>query len=130
MLRSPAVGFDGPEFLNAATMIRTDLDVYALDGWLHALEAAQGRVRGAPRFASRTLDIDIVFFDDLILAATPGSHLQIPRPDIGHAFVLQPLAQVAPDFRDPLSGRTLAQLWAAHPDHAKPLPVAAGVAIS
>jgi 2-amino-4-hydroxy-6-hydroxymethyldihydropteridine diphosphokinase len=125
VLRSPAVGFDGPDFLNAAAVVRTDLSVYALDDWLHALETAQGRVRGAQRFASRTLDIDIVFYDDLVLAPAPGSHLQIPRRDIEHAFVLQPLAQIAPDFRDPLSDRTLAQLWAAHPDHANPLPIAA-----
>ena len=122
VLCSPAVGFDGPDFLNAAALVRTDLDVHALDAWLHALEAAQGRVRGAQRFASRTLDMDIVFYDDLVLAPTQGSHLQIPRPDTEHAFVLQPLAQIAPDFRDPLSGHTLAQLWTAHPRHASPLP--------
>ena len=123
VLRSPAIGFDGPDFLNAAAMIRTDLDVHALDAWLHALEAAQGRDRRAPRFASRTLDIDIVFYDDLVLAPTQGSHLQLPRPELQHAFVLQPLAQIAPGFRDPLSGRTLARLWIDHAQHATPLTV-------
>jgi 2-amino-4-hydroxy-6-hydroxymethyldihydropteridine diphosphokinase len=123
VLRSPAVGFDGPDFLNAAARVRTDLDVRALGAWLRALEAAQGRDRSAPRFASRTLDIDIVFYDDLVLAPSECSHLQIPRPDVEHAFVLQPLVQIAPDFRDPLSGRTLAQLWIDHPQHAAPLTV-------
>jgi 2-amino-4-hydroxy-6-hydroxymethyldihydropteridine diphosphokinase len=122
VLRTPAVGFDGPDFLNAAAIVRSDLDVHALDEWLHALEAAQGRDRSAPRYASRTLDIDIVFFDDCVIAPTQGSHLQIPRPELQHAFVLQPLAQIAPDFRDPLSGRTLAELWAVHPQHTTPLP--------
>jgi len=122
VLRTPAVGFDGPDFLNAAAIVRTDLDVFALDTWLHALETAQGRDRSASRFASRTLDIDIVFFDDCVIVPAPGSHLQIPRPDLRHAFVLQPLAQIAPDFRDPLGGRMLAQLWAGHPQHATPLP--------
>ncbi|MBS0213591.1 MAG: 2-amino-4-hydroxy-6-hydroxymethyldihydropteridine diphosphokinase [Proteobacteria bacterium] len=125
VLRTPAVGFDGPDFLNAAAIVHTDLQPQALDDWLHALEAAHGRDRSAPRFASRTLDIDIVFFDDRVIASAPGSHLQIPRPELRHAFVLQPLAQVAPDFVDPLSGRTLAQLWAAHPQHATPLPASA-----
>lgn len=125
VLRAPAAGFDGPDFLNTGAIVRTDLDVHALDAWLHALEAAQGRDRSQPRFSSRTLDIDIVFYDELILAPAPGSHLRIPRPDIEHAFVLQPLVQIAPDFRDPLSGRTLAQRWAVHPRHAAPLSEAA-----
>ena len=121
VLRTPAIGFDGPEFLNAAAIVRTDLDPHALDAWLHALEASQGRDRSAPRFSSRTLDVDIVFYDDLVAEPTQGSHLQLPRAELQHAFVLQPLAQIAPDFRDPLSGQTLAQLWAVHPQHAKPL---------
>ncbi|MBS0193898.1 MAG: 2-amino-4-hydroxy-6-hydroxymethyldihydropteridine diphosphokinase [Proteobacteria bacterium] len=124
VLRTPAVGFDGPDFLNTAAIVRTDLTPQALDDWLHALEDAHGRDRSAPRFASRTLDIDIVLFDDRVIAPTPQSHLQIPRPELRHTFVLQPLAQIAPDFADPLSGHTLAQLWAAHPQHATPLPVA------
>ncbi len=122
VLQTPAIGFDGPDFFNAAAIVRTDLDPYALDAWLHALEAAQGRDRSAPRFSSRTLDIDIVFYDDVSIEPTRDSHLHIPRPELQHAFVLQPLAQIAPDFRDPMSGRTLAQLWAAHPHHSTSLP--------
>ena len=123
VLLTPAVGFDGPDFFNAAAILRTDLDPWALDAWLHALEAEQGRDRGAPRMSSRTLDIDIVFFDQLVLNASDGGHLQIPRPELQHAFVLQPLAQIAPGFIDPLSGETLAQRWSAHPQHADPLLV-------
>jgi len=116
----PAVGFDGPDFLNAGAALDSDLDPIALDAWLHALEDAQGRRRDGPRFASRTLDIDLVFYDDQVLQG-PG-HLQLPRPDIRHAFVLKPLVDIAPGFVDPLSGRTLAELWAAHPKDA-PLQV-------
>jgi len=123
VLRTPAVGFEGPEFFNAAAVLRTDLDPAALEAWLHALEAAQGRDRSALRFSSRTLDIDIVFYDDLVIAPKHGSHLQLPRPELQHAFVLQPLAQIASGFRDPISGSTLAQLWAAHAQHAMPLPL-------
>jgi 2-amino-4-hydroxy-6-hydroxymethyldihydropteridine diphosphokinase len=119
--RTPAVGFDGPDFLNTAAIIESDLDVFALDDWLHALEDTHGRRRDVPRFSSRPLDIDIVFFDGLVLKG-PG-HLEIPRPELRHAFVLKPLADIAPGFRDPLSGRTLAELWAAHPEFSRP-PVA------
>ncbi|MCD7099974.1 2-amino-4-hydroxy-6-hydroxymethyldihydropteridine diphosphokinase [Stenotrophomonas sp. MMGLT7] len=113
--RTPAVGFEGPDFLNNAVSLHTDMGLTALDSWLHALEDAHGRDRSGPRFADRTLDLDIVFYGDRI-ADGPG-HLRIPRPELRHAFVLRPLAEIAPGFVDPLSGRTLAELWRGHPDH-------------
>ena len=108
--RTTAIGFDGPDFLNAAAAIDSDLDVHALNDWLHALEDAHGRDRGGPRFGDRTLDIDLVLYDDLILDAGPG-HLRLPRDDLRHAFVLRPLAEIAPAIVEPRSGLTLAQLW-------------------
>jgi 2-amino-4-hydroxy-6-hydroxymethyldihydropteridine diphosphokinase len=116
--RTPAVGFEGPDFLNCAAALETDLDPLALNTWLHALEDAQGRDRSGPRFSSRTLDIDIVLYDDLVLDG-PG-HLQIPRKDLQHAFVLKPLCDLAPQLRLPGDGRELADLWAGHPDFAQP----------
>lgn len=120
--RFPAVGFDGPDFLNAAAVIDSDLDPFALNDWLHALEDAHGRDRSGPRFGDRPLDIDIVFYDDLVLDG-PG-HLQLPRDELRHAFVLRPLAEVAPDHLDPRSGRTLAALWAKSPERDVPCSVA------
>ncbi len=111
----PAVGFDGGDFLNAAAVVDSDLDPFALNDWLHALEDAHGRDRSGPRYGDRTLDIDIVFYDDLVLDG-PG-HLQLPRDELRHAFVLQPLAEIAPDFIDPRSGQPLQVLWRAHPEH-------------
>ena len=116
--RTPAVGFDGPDFLNSAAIVDSDLSVVALDAWLHTLDDAHGRRRDQPRFSDRPLDIDIVFYDDVVFRG-PGN-LQVPRPELRHAFVLKPLADIAPDFRDPASGRTLAELWARHADHAQP----------
>jgi 2-amino-4-hydroxy-6-hydroxymethyldihydropteridine diphosphokinase len=107
--RTPAVGFEGPDFLNAAAAIHSDLDVYALDAWLHALEDANGRRRDVPRFSSRTLDVDIIYFDDLVLEG-PGN-LKLPRPELKHAFVLKPLVDIAPQFIDPVQKQSLASLW-------------------
>ncbi len=111
----PAVGFAGGDFLNAAAVIDSDLDPFALNDWLHALEDAHGRDRSGPRYGDRTLDIDIVFYDALILDG-PG-HLQLPRDELKHAFVLKPLAEIAPDFVEPRSGKTLCALWLAHREH-------------
>lgn len=109
--RFPAVGFDGPDFLNLAAGIDSDLDAFALNDWLHALEDRHGRRRDVPRFSSRTLDVDIVLFDDLVLSG-PGN-LEVPRKELAEAFVLKPLADIAPAVREPLSGRTLAELCGA-----------------
>ena len=121
--RTRAVGFDGADFLNAAAVIDSDLDPPALNEWLHALEDEHGRSRGGPRYGDRTLDIDIVLFDDLVL--TGRGNLQLPRPELKHAFVLRPLADIAPDVAMSGDGRTLAQLWAIHPDRAAALDTVA-----
>lgn len=116
--RTPAVGFEGPDFLNAAAVISTDLSPVELNDWLHALEQGFGRDRSGPRFSNRPLDIDIVFFDDLVLEG-PGN-LKLPRPELQFAFVLKPLADIAPQYRVPEDGRSLAELWAAHPENTAP----------
>lgn len=119
--RTAAVGFDGPAFLNSGVVIETDLPLDGLEAWLHALEDAHGRDRSGPRFSDRTLDIDVVFHGDLIIEG-PG-HLRIPRPELKHAFVIKPLADIAPDFVDPVSGLTLATLWRAHRQHGEAFEV-------
>jgi 2-amino-4-hydroxy-6-hydroxymethyldihydropteridine diphosphokinase len=117
--RSASVGFDGADFINLAVGMDTDLSPLALNDWLHALEDRHGRRRDVPRYADRTLDVDIVLYDDLVTQG-PG-HLDIPRKELKHAFVLKPMADIAPELRHPVNGHTMAQLWAAFPVESEPL---------
>lgn len=120
--RTRAVGFVGADFYNSAAIIDSELEPQALNDWLHALEDRHGRDRSGPRYSDRTLDIDLVLYDDRVLEG-PGN-LRIPRPELKHAFVLRPLADIAPELVVPGVGRTLDQLWRAHPDYAQPAVVA------
>jgi 2-amino-4-hydroxy-6-hydroxymethyldihydropteridine diphosphokinase len=121
--RTRAVGFDGPDFLNTTAVIESDVHPFALNDWLHALEITHGRDRRDKSYSDRTLDLDIISFGKLILEG-PGDFM-LPRPELRHAFVLKPLADIAPDFVDPVRGATLEELWEAHPEHdAPPEPVA------
>ena len=119
--RTKSVGFDGADFVNLAVGLDTDLSPQELNDWLHALEDRQGRRRDVPRFSDRTLDLDIVFYDRLVTEG-PG-HLQIPRDELRHAFVLRPIADIAPQFVHPVTGRTMAELWAAFPAETAPMAV-------
>ncbi|MBD8872735.1 2-amino-4-hydroxy-6-hydroxymethyldihydropteridine diphosphokinase [Rhodanobacter sp. DHB23] len=117
--RSKSVGFDGADFVNLAVALDTELEPEALNDWLHALEDRHGRRRDVPRYSDRTLDVDIVLYGERVIDG--AGHLQVPRKELRHAFVLKPLADIAPQARHPVSGRTLAELWAAFPQESEPL---------
>jgi 2-amino-4-hydroxy-6-hydroxymethyldihydropteridine diphosphokinase len=119
--RSKAVGFDGADFVNLAVGLDTELSPEALNNWLHALEDRHGRRRDVPRFSDRTLDIDIVLYD--MLVSDGSGHLQIPRGELRHAFVLRPIADIAPHVRHPVSGLSMTELWAAFPVASEPLTI-------
>lgn len=114
MYRSAAVGFDGPAFLNLAVGLDCDLGPIELDAWLHALEDRLGRRRNVPRYSSRTLDIDLLLYDDQVLCG-PG-HLRLPRADlVEQSFVLKPMTDLAPELIHPVLKRSLAELWHSFP---------------
>ena len=108
LYRTAPVGIaDQPEFVNAAALVDTTLAPEALLDALLGIEQAFGRVR-AERNGPRTLDLDILLYDDLTLA-TPRLTLPHPRLHL-RAFVLQPLADLAPDLAIPGRGRLAAWL--------------------
>jgi 2-amino-4-hydroxy-6-hydroxymethyldihydropteridine diphosphokinase len=102
------VGYaDQPWFFNAVCVGETNLTPGDLLVHLKTLERTMGRL-GGPRFGPRPVDIDILFYDELVMD-TPD--LQIPHPRFAQrAFVLQPLAEVLPSFVDPRSGKSASQL--------------------
>lgn len=116
--QTPALGFAGDDFLNLAVALGSDLAPEPLNDWLHALEDQHGRRRDQARYSARPLDIDIVLFDDLQM--TGRGNLQLPRPELQHAFVLKPLFDLEPDRRVPGIGKRLADLWQVHPEHRAP----------
>ncbi len=108
---SKAVGFEGDDFLNLAARVETELQPLQLKQWLNTLENRYGRLRDVAKFSDRTLDIDILMYDDLYIRLP---ELSLPRGEILHfAHVLKPLADLAPDLVHPVKHQTLAQLWAA-----------------
>jgi len=109
---SEAVGFGGDNFYNLVAGFCYDRSVGELATLLHDIENDNGRRRDGPRFSSRTLDIDILTYGD-----TTGivDGVKLPRDEIlENAFVLWPLADLAPDTRHPLVGATYGQLWQAY----------------
>jgi 2-amino-4-hydroxy-6-hydroxymethyldihydropteridine diphosphokinase len=89
------VGSDGPNYLNACILFSTPLNVEELrDQVIHPIEARLGRHRTDDKFAPRTIDIDIVLFDD---QSCDDRYWDL-------AYVVIPLAEIYPDFKNPLTG--------------------------
>jgi 2-amino-4-hydroxy-6-hydroxymethyldihydropteridine diphosphokinase len=91
-------------FWNMAAMVRCDLQPVELLDMLLAIERENGRVR-EERNEPRTLDLDLLAMGDLVLA---GERLVLPHPRMwGRKFVLEPLCEIAPELRNPLTGMTV-----------------------
>ena len=110
--RNAAVGFDGEDFLNAVASVETDATPEEVCRHLEEIHDMAGRKRGADSFVSRSLDIDLLLYGSEVIEAR-----RVPRDDIlEYAFVLRPLAELAPDLLHPVTGLTMAEHWKAF-DH-------------
>jgi 2-amino-4-hydroxy-6-hydroxymethyldihydropteridine diphosphokinase len=117
--RSQAVGFDGDDFLNLVLGIDSDVSPAEIHQAIEEIHRVAGRHRGESRFSARTLDIDLLLYDDLVLDTGP---IRVPRADIlKYSFVLGPLAEIAPDLRHPVTGRLITEHWAKFDQNCHPL---------
>ncbi|MCP1728465.1 2-amino-4-hydroxy-6-hydroxymethyldihydropteridine diphosphokinase [Natronospira proteinivora] len=109
--QSRAVGFDGDDFINLVVRFDSSLSPLALSQALHQIEQDCGRQRGSERFAPRVIDLDILMVGDYV--SDPGEQPELPRGEILHyAFVLRPLAELAPDRVHPVANCRCDALWA------------------
>lgn len=106
---SEAVGFEGDNFYNLVAGFDTLETVQQVAAHLRQIEDGHSRNRQGPRFSSRTIDLDLLLYDDLVCNE---AGLNLPRDEITeNAFVLQPLVEVAAEAIHPLRRCTIAALW-------------------
>ncbi len=109
VFESAAVGFDGHDFYNCVVEFSTDEPVAAINEFCKATELAHGHSSEAAKFSPRTLDIDMLLYDNLVCQQP----VNLPRDEIlTNAFVLWPLAEILPAEKHPLTGTSYAELWA------------------
>lgn len=108
-LTEPVGGVHQPDYYNIVLAGETDAPVYTLHDELHRIEAEMGRER-RERNGPRTIDIDLIAYGDLALRAPD---LTVPHPRYAErSFVLEPLMEIAPGWRDPVDGRAIADIVA------------------
>jgi 2-amino-4-hydroxy-6-hydroxymethyldihydropteridine diphosphokinase len=118
---APVPPSDQPWFVNGVAAVETTLDPAALLQVLHGVEARFGRVR-RERNAARVLDLDLLAYDDRV--SVDGDSLAVPHPRLHQrAFVLMPLAELAPNWRHPRLGQSAQSLLAALPPESTAEPL-------
>ena len=114
LLRSPVyesepVGFEGENFYNMVVGFDTELTPEELVDSLHEIEGGFDRSRDAGSFSPRTMDLDLLLYNDLILKQ---ENISVPREEImKYAFVLRPLADIVGSYTHPETGKCYSDLW-------------------
>ena len=117
--RTRAIGFEGDDFLNLVLSFKTSLPPESVVAELDRVETSAGRHREGERFAPRTLDLDLLLCGDAVINRP---RLNLPRADLtDYAFVLGPMAELAPDLVHPVLGESMQALWAVFDQAAQPI---------
>lgn len=110
-----AVGFDGDPFYNLVVGFETELPLAEVAAALTLIETNHGRTRESRKFSARTLDLDLLLYGDAVVSE---GKLRLPRKELTeYAFMLEPLAEIAPDLKHPLSGLRIQELWDRYEKH-------------
>lgn len=111
VFESESVGFKGTNFLNMVAVAETELSIAEVVATFKRIEQANGRIRGEKKFSPRSLDIDLLLYDDTVC----DEPVELPRGEIlFNAFVLWPLAEVAPNLNHPVAQKSYHALWQAY----------------
>ena len=119
VFRSESVGFSGSDFYNLVAEVETNRSVTEVLAECKRIEQQNGRVPGSAKYSPRTLDIDVLLYDNVIREQQP----QLPRGEIlENAFVLWPLAEIAGDLLHPVLKVSYQQLWKQYQETHKQAP--------
>lgn len=117
LYESEAVGFSGVNFYNLVVKLHTEQNIAELINMLKSTERRHGRPEKSSKFSPRTLDLDLLLYDQQI-----DPEFDLPRGEIlKNAFVLKPLSELAPTLRHPILGETYRALWSRYPQEKQKL---------
>ena len=119
--QGPAVGFDGDDFFNLVVGLQSNMSPIDICNEIECIHDFIGRERGKSKWGPRSIDIDLLLYDELII---DEPSLKVPRSDIlNYSFVLKPIAEIAPHFIHPLTGITLLEHWKSFVKKDQPLKI-------
>ncbi|MFT7052817.1 MAG: 2-amino-4-hydroxy-6-hydroxymethyldihydropteridine diphosphokinase [Psychromonas sp.] len=117
LYESEAIGFSGGNFYNLVVKVHTEQNIVELIKQLKSIERQHGRPEKASKFTPRTLDLDLLLYDQQI-----DPEFDLPRGEIlKNAFVLKPLSELAPRLKHPVLGETYQALWSNYPQEKQKL---------